>query len=515
MKMKRWLVIPLAAIALYLTSGPAFGLSACVTLDKICDRFELTYDSGLGIWSGNSDGCIGQGSYPTYLKVLPTGWFMYLDFSDQGWPPDCSLGDYAAVQGSGVSGNLTAWMTCQQLGPIPVQLSLCPEPYTEEVEKLVSFDIEDEDYFGRAVSISGDYAIVGSPWEDSRGLEAGAAYVFRRVSGNTWVAGTKLMAPDAQGNDRFGSSVAINGDYAIIGAPDEDTGGSEAGAAYIFHRRSGNIWDRGTKIVASDAQSEDRFGLNLDLDGDYAVIGACNEDALGLDAGAAYVFHRTGVNTWDSGTKITAYDAQSEDWFGLSVAINGNYAVVGAPLEGTNGWYSGATYIFYRTGLNTWDGGTKIMAFDGDFSENFGMAVATDGDYVVVGAPYESIGSYVTGAAYMFHRTGTNTWDGGTKILPHDPGNRQLFGSSLSIRGDYVLFGAPQDYSGGTLAGSAYIFRRTGLNSWEEDAEIWPSDLADGDSFGYAVSISEEYAIIGSPSEDSSGHNAGAAYIYH
>ncbi|MCB7129976.1 MAG: FG-GAP repeat protein, partial [Candidatus Brocadiales bacterium] len=153
-------------------------------------------------------------------------------------------------------------------------------------------------------------------------------------------------APDARAYDYFGYSVALSGDYALVGAPWEDAGGSGAGAAYIFYRTGINSWDSGTKLLAPDTQAGDYFGYSVAISGDYALVGAEEEDAGGGNAGAAYIFYRTGINSWDGGTKIVAPDAQADNLFGRSVAISGDYAVVGAPWEDAGGGEAGAAYVF-------------------------------------------------------------------------------------------------------------------------------------------------------------------------
>ncbi|MFB0515588.1 MAG: FG-GAP repeat protein [Candidatus Neomarinimicrobiota bacterium] len=221
----------------------------------------------------------------------------------------------------------------------------------------------------------------------------------------------KLLAPDAQAGDGFGYSVAlspaeggVSGDYAIVGADGEDAGGIGAGAAYVFRRTGANSWDGGTRIVAPDAQAYAFFGTSVALSGDYAIVGApwAWEYTGGILAGAAYIFKRTGANSWDGGTKIAAPDAQAEDYFGRSVALSGDYAIVGADGEDAGGMFAGAAYVFRRTGTNSWDGGTKIMAPDAEGYDGFGWSVALSGDYSLVGAPYEDTGDIAGGAAYVF-----------------------------------------------------------------------------------------------------------------
>jgi hypothetical protein len=248
--------------------------------------------------------------------------------------------------------------------------------------------------------------------------DAGAAYIFYRTGTNSWDGGTKIVAPGAQVSDLFGYSVSISGDYAVVGAANEDGGVgdplTEAGAAYIFKRTGLNTWDAGTKIVASDAEQNDWFGTSVAISGDYVVVGARGEDGGAgdplSDCGAAYIYFRTGANTWDTGTKIVASDSQETDAFGSSVSISGDYAVVGADLEdggaGDPIANAGAAYIFHRTGINAWDAGTKVVAFDAQTEDRFGSAVSISGGYSVVGTHLEDGGEGNpmpnTGAVYLF-----------------------------------------------------------------------------------------------------------------
>jgi len=281
-------------------------------------------------------------------------------------------------------------------GMVPI-----PSDLWESVSKIVAADADADDVFGYSVSLDGDYAIAGAYGEDAEGSLTGAAYIFRRTGANTWDSGTKIVASDAQANDYFGRSVAISGDYAIVGAFGEDTGGDGAGAAYIFQRTGTNTWDAGTKIVASDAESEDRFGTSVAISGDYAIVGAFKEGSL---AGAAYIFRRTGTNTWDAGTKIVASDAEASDFFGNAVAISGDYAIAGAYGEDAEGSLAGAAYIFKRTGTNTWDAGTKIVASDAAAGDRFGFSVAISGDYAIAGAYLHDSEAENAGAAYIFKK---------------------------------------------------------------------------------------------------------------
>jgi formate-dependent nitrite reductase cytochrome c552 subunit len=368
--------------------------------------------------------------------------------------------------------------------------------FTQSV-KLTASDAAGGDFFGYSVGISGNYAIVGARKDGATNTFDGSAYIFHRTAGtNTWDVGTKTAKSNITGG--FGVSVDISGDYAIVGS----TGGS---GSYIFHRTGTNTWDAGTNITTSDAEVYDYFGISVAISGDYAIVGAWGKDN---SAGAAYIFHRTGTTTWGTGTKIVASDRAGGDNFGYNVGISGNYAIVGAYKNDDNGPDSGSAYIFRRTGTNTWDDGTKIVASDAAGYDNFGWSVAISGDYAIVGARNND--SY--GSAYIFRRTGTNAWDSGTKIVASDAASGDQFGTSVAISGDYAIVGAWAVSNDGI--GAAYIFSRTDTNTWDNGKKIIASDPSGDDYFGFGVDISGDYAIAGAYGNDDDGSFSGSAYIF-
>jgi len=399
--------------------------------------------------------------------------------------------------------------------PLSAEVSAIPRLFSGTSQKIVAFDRGGLDFFGFSVSISGDYAIAGAYAKDAGANDAGEAYIFHRTGLDTWDAGIGIVAPDAQANDRFGWSVSIDGDYAIVGAYYEDGGAGDphpqAGAAYIFHRTGADTWDTGTKIVAPDIADTDYFGISVAISGDYAIVGADLEDDGGTNAGAAYIFRRTGTNTWDTGTKILATDPQADDLFGYSVSISGDYAVVGAFQEDAGGTDAGAAYIYRRTGTNTWDTGTKIVAPDAQAGDKFGTSVSISGEYAIVGANAENEGGTLAGAAYIFRWIGTNTWDAGTKIVAPDAQPLDDFGISVSISGDLAVVGADGEDEGASNAGAAYIFRRTGPNTWDPGTKIIAPDPGTDGAFGWSVCVSGDSAIVGAYYNDS---GLGASYIY-
>jgi hypothetical protein len=358
-----------------------------------------------------------------------------------------------------------------------------------ETAKLLASDGDDDDGFGFSVSISGNKAIVGASLEDhdaSGGAplaDAGSAYIFE-LSGGVWMETAKLVASDRGVNDRFALSVSINGDKAIVGAflEDQDASGgaslSEAGAVYVFEL-SGGVWMETAKLVASDRGAYDRFGRGVSISGNKVIVGAYKQDmdASGgnsmQDAGAAYIFEFNG-GIWTETTKLVTSDRAPINYFGLSVSISGDKAIVGCHrnrLDASGGnslQDAGAAYVFELSG-GVWSETTKLVASDRASSDAFGVNVSISGNKVVVGAASEdedaSGGAPLTdaGSAYIFELSG-GVWSETTKLVASDRGAGDLFGRGVGISGNKVIVGAyreAEDVSGGNTladAGSTYMF---------------------------------------------------------
>jgi hypothetical protein len=419
-----------------------------------------------------------------------------------------------------------------------------------QVQKSVPTDRLEEDLFGCAVSIFGDYAIVGAEFEDeddkgaSPMLNAGSAYIFKNIAGK-WTQQQKIVANDRTQGDFFGHSVSISGNYAIVGAHHEDhdlTGNgyrSAAGSAYIFENKNG-VWTQIQKVIASDREESDQFGVVVSIDGDYAVVGAHQEDEnvnsgdSMQNAGSAYVFKNTS-GTWAQLQKIVASDRGTEDKFGFAVSISGDYLVVGALFEsedeagGNKMWYSGSAYVFKNNSGN-WSQVKKIVASDRAAEDLFGSSVAISGNYMIIGAyadDEDATGKNTfdgSGSAYIFKNNAGN-WVQLNKIVASDRSYVDRFGEAVAISGDYAIVGAffeSQDAAGGntlTSSGSAYIFKNN-AGSWKQVNKIVASDRNTDDRFGKSVAIYGNYAMVGAWNEDEDEkggvtiRNAGSIYIY-
>jgi hypothetical protein len=311
--------------------------------------------------------------------------------------------------------------------------------------KLTASDGAALDCFGLSVTLSGDTALVGAFGDDGY---KGSAYVFVR-SGTIWSQQAKLTASDGAAGDRFGYAVALSGDTALVGAVFDEVGTNTLqGSAYVFVR-SGTIWSQQAKLTASDGAASDYFGSSVASSGDTALVGAHGDDSL---KGSAYVFVRSGT-TWSQQAKLTASDGAASDYFGISVASSGDTALVGAYEDDS---LKGSAYVFVRSGT-TWSQQAKLTAADGAANDYFGRSVALSGDTALVGAYGDDS---LKGSAYVFVRSGA-TWSQQAKLTAADGAASDYFGISVALSGDTALVGAYWDTVGANPnQGSAYVFVR-------------------------------------------------------
>jgi hypothetical protein len=366
--------------------------------------------------------------------------------------------------------------------------------------KVEASDKASGDNFGQSGAISGDTTVWGAKRQDTNGTEAGAAYVFTR-SGTTWSQQQKIQSSDIAAGDWFADSIDIDGDTIAVGAR---LGSPYRGAVYIF-TRSGTTWSQQQKIQSSDIADDDRFGSgeghNVAIDGDTLIVGANGESAY---AGAAYVFTRSGT-TWSQQAKLTASDAAGNDNFGRSLDLNGDTAIIGAHREDpTSGTDAGSAYIFTRSGT-TWSQQAKLTASDAQEYDYFGRTVRVDGNYAVVGAYGEDTGGSSAGAAYVFIRSGT-TWSQQQKIVSSDLQAGDNFGYDTDIEGDVIVVGAKGEDAGGSNAGALYVFTRSGT-TWTQQKKLVASDAAASNGLGFGgVRIDNDTVISGAPHDDGSGY---------
>ena len=355
--------------------------------------------------------------------------------------------------------------------------------------RLAAPDGAESDHFGEDVAISGDTIAVGAPWDDDdvAGSNVGSVYVFTRAGG-VWTPQSRLIADDAAVEDGFGTSLALEGDTLVTGAPKKD---SFTGGVYVF-TRSGSVWTQRTRLMASDAGADDNIGRSVALSGDTVVAGA-GDWTLG-DEGWAVVFTRTG-ETWAEQQKLTASDGEVQDDFGHAVAVSGDTVMIGARWDDDLGYDSGSVYLFTRSG-GTWTEQGKLHASDATTAGYFGRSIALSGEAAVIGG--YRIDRNV-GAAYVFTRCG-GSWTEDAILGAQNPVEYDGFGSDVALSGGTVVVGVPDASDGAPYSGSAYVYA-PGPTTTIEDTELTiaaPGVLAndydiDGDPLTAALVMGPAY----------------------
>ncbi|MFN7955460.1 MAG: hypothetical protein U0610_27295 [bacterium] len=367
-----------------------------------------------------------------------------------------------------------------------------------------------DDRFGASVALSGDLLLVGAVRDDDKGTDSGSAYLYAR-NGASWTLAQKLTASDGAAGDHFGVSVAIQGYTLVVGAYNDDDFGADSGAAYVF-QWNGATWVQVAKLRASDGAGGDLFGGSVALDGDYIVVGAPKEDAKGTSAGAAYVFVRSSGYIWTQQAKITASDGASNDTLGYSSAISGDTIVLGAAYKNTGaGSYAGAAYVFTRSGTS-WSQQAKLTASDGAANDSFGNSVSVYGNIAAIGAFGDDTAVSNGGSAYVFTRSGTS-WSQQAKITAFDAAASDNFGTWVSLNGNQLAIGAPQADTAGADAGAVYLYQGGGA-SWPLVDKIVAGNAAAGAAFGAGINVEAGRVAIGALLADVAAADSGSAYVY-
>lgn len=380
-----------------------------------------------------------------------------------------------------------------------------PPAQAQQLFKLTASDAAAQDFFGDAVALNGNAAIVGAPCHYGPSDRSGSAYLFNVTTGQQV---RQLIPSDPAADTQFGASVALSNNTAVIGASGNGLVGSTGvlGSAYVFDIATGQQL---RKLTASDAATGDSFGVSVALSGDRALVGAFRDDN---GTGSAYLFD---VSTGQQIRKLTAADAATGDGFGISIALSGDIAVIGAygDRDGSGNIF-GSAYVFnVATGQQLF----KLTASNPLRLEGFGRSVALSGDIALIGAGGDgsSTGGQSFGSAYVFDvTTGQQLF----KLTASDRAEGDLFGFNVALDGNKALVGAKFDDDAGNDTGSVYLFNAT---TGQQLFKLMASDAEPGDGFGgdslfggFALALSGGKALIAATSDNDAGNGSGSAYLF-
>lgn len=366
-----------------------------------------------------------------------------------------------------------------------------------------------QERLGVSVAMDGDLAVSGALASPVKAVNGGAAVIFRRT-GSAWAQEAVITGTDTATNDAFGTSVAVSAGVVAVGAPLASAAGSQSGAVYVF-RKIGGVWVQTQRLVAPDAAALDWFGQAVAIFGDTLVVGSPRDDDDGSSSGSAYVYRWDGV-AWTTPQKLHAADAAKGDEFGAAIAMDGDAVVVGARFDDdpSAGPDAGSAYVF-RRGAAGFVQEAKLLADDKAQFDLFGSAVAISGDRVIAGAPQADVGGVGDiGAAWVFKRLG-GVWSVEDKLTSAGGGPLDKLGSAVALSSTSALVGAPLYGVQGASYGTAWFYEYDGT-SWVRTRQYLVAGGTSNDEAGTAVALSGRFALVGADRDPTKAQNAGAIH---
>lgn len=348
-------------------------------------------------------------------------------------------------------------------------------------------DASTQGSFGRAVSFDGRSVVVGAAWDRATGTQAGAAYVYEAGTDGEWTQSVKLIGSETEPYDEFGSGVGISDDVVVVGAPREDLGEQDEGAAYVFERGNEGAWSEATRLTASSPGLNDHFGTHVALENNRVLVAApffgATDLPAGFRGGAVYVFERSMDGQWDETAilmpKTLRPDIRNGLRFGFALDVDGSRALIGAdPIQGDGQNPPGLAYVFDRSDAEGWSQAAVLNAPKGENENKFGTAVALHGDLAVVGAPGEN--DYA-GGAHVFERQNDGQWLQTGHLVAPDSVMRGNFGYEVAASESTVVVFAMASGDEST-PGHAYVYQRQ-ADGWSLTERIRPSQHPDLASF--------------------------------
>ncbi len=377
-------------------------------------------------------------------------------------------------------------------------------------QELLPSDLWEFDSFAHSASIDGDLAVVGAPDhrpQSSTSASPGAVYVYA-WNGSAWAQDAELGPSDQSYYESLGYSVSLSGTTLIAGAYNDNS----AGSASIYVRGSAG-WTVQQEMTPPPGEAGQFYGYAVAVSGETAAI-VWAGDARGTETygvGSVFVWVRAN-GAWALQQELVSPNGTSELGFGSGgVAIAGDTLVVGTTYTPAGiDAVASAAYVFTRTN-GVWNAGQGLVSLDKAANDGFGGAVAVATDTIVVGAPHVLGGD---GAAYTFTSKG-GIWTEQQELVAADGADGDQFGSAVAVQGDTVLVGAPLHFDRQAKAGTTYVFQQSG-GAWTQTQELKSLEGNAGESFGSSVALSAQNALVGADTDPypTSGVSAGAAYVF-
>ena len=349
--------------------------------------------------------------------------------------------------------------------------------------------------FGGSAVVGDGEIIVGSTGQTQN---AGELYIYKK-EGNEWAEAGRIMASDGANDNRFGRALALHGSTLVVGATLQD---APQGAAYVFTKGDDGMWAQSAKLVPSE--TEENYGRAVAVNDDFALVATVSKNAA---RGGVYVFHNAGDGNWEEHSMLIPEGLEEGDYFGLSMALSGNHAIIGAPAYGNEG-SAGAAYIFaYDEASNMWKQELKLDMPEMDHRGRFGHSVLIYQNYAAVGVPGDNQG---TGSVYLYMKDGeSGTWEQGGIMVPFDGTPGTQFGMAMGINDNGLWVGAPRASNN---RGAVYAFDFDfATNMWMGAAKLHAAEPNNSGQFGSFFAANNEVALIGETGADG---GLGIAHVF-
>jgi len=362
--------------------------------------------------------------------------------------------------------------------------------------------------FGFAVAISGARVAIGAVWADAGAEDAGKAYLYDLGSATPTVPVVTLSNPHPATKDNFGHSVAISGTRAVVGAPSDDTGGTDTGGAHVYDFDAAMPMRPAVTLRTASLMPGDRFGISVAMSGTRVVVGAAGNDSGARDTGSAYVYDLARVTPTVPLAVLNNPAPAINDAFGWAVSISDNWLVVGAPVDDTGAGQAGGVYVYDLAGDIPSAPAITLTNPSPATLDSFGLSVAISDQRIVVGAPADRLGPPEGGGAYVYDLASATPSVPAIRLINPSPLFDDEFGSAVAISGARVVIGAWN-------AGSACVYDMAGATPALPLTTLLDPKPGSSGRFGYAVAISDTRVVVGAPLHWIAGLYVGIAYVYH
>ncbi|MEZ4937694.1 MAG: T9SS type A sorting domain-containing protein [Crocinitomicaceae bacterium] len=382
-----------------------------------------------------------------------------------------------------------------------------------EEEKIQPSGLINGDGFGGSTCLKGDILIVGAPYKDIAGNDSvGSVQFFKRIAGS-WVFQSEFNSPDGGVKDFFGVSVDFNGTHLVVGAPNNDEGGVNAGAAYVYEY-NGTTFNFVKKLLASSGAPGDEYGISVAIDDTTIIVGAPKDDAIASNTGAAYLYHYD-LNSWSELQKLTSTVAEfGNEFFGYSVDIHKDRLIIGSTLDDDAATDAGTAFVFHFDGAN-WMFEQKLSPSDGASSHSFGFSTCINDTILIVGAFGANNSVPSSGAAYIYRRTGVS-WTEEEILFQADVNIDDWFGFDVAIEGNTAIVSALNNDEFVSNGGSVYLIRYDEVTAeWITEYNQFATDGLLNWRYGYSCSLDGLNYVVGAIQATGTTVKSGAVYYYN